>query len=287
MASSNQSSPPSLGHDEVQVAKQSILNALGHDPKPRIGIILGSGLGQLAQRVQARTTLPYARIEHMPTPSVVGHGGEAIFGQLGGASVMCLSGRVHLYEGHEPDRVTFGVRLLAALGVQTLIVTNAAGGIGKDCGPGRLMLITDHINLTGKNPLVGPNDDRFGTRFVDMSDTYPDALQQVARRSAQQLSLPLVEGVYVGVLGPSYETPAEVRMFHQWGASAVGMSTVHEVIVARHLGLGIIGLSCITNHAAGYSTGALNHEDVKTEAQKSSAAFCQLVETICSQLPGP
>ncbi len=272
-----------LGYDEVHEARRSVIAQLG-DTQPEIGIILGSGLGQLESSIQNKQSLAYEQITHMPSPSVQGHGGRLLLGKLGGKSVACLSGRVHLYEGHGTDRVVFGVRLLAHLGIKTLIVTNASGGIGPDCGPGRFLLISDHLNFTGHNPLIGPNDDRFGPRFVDMTETYDPELRALARRVGDQLSFPLLEGVYVGVSGPSYETPAEINMFHHWGASAVGMSTVHEVIAARHLDLRVLGISCITNFAAGRAPSALNHEDVKKEAQKSSSAFCSLVGTICEQI---
>jgi purine-nucleoside phosphorylase len=273
-----------LGYEEVQAAAQSVVQKLALSIRPRIGVVLGSGLGELEQRIEEKHALPYSQITHMPSPSVLGHGGQLITGKLGGQPVVCLSGRVHLYEGHTPDKVVFGVRLLAALGVEVLIVTNASGGIAPECGPGVFMLITDHINFTGQNPLNGKNDPRFGVRFPDMSQTYDLSLQGLARNVAQERTLPLVQGVYAGVLGPSYETPAEIAMLKQWGASAVGMSTVHEVIAARHLGVRILGISCITNYAAGRAPGELKHDDVAKEAQKSGGAFCDLVETICSKI---
>jgi len=272
------------GHDEVEQARASVVERLAHFTAPRVGIILGSGLGQLEHRIEQRSALDYAHIAHMPRPSVLGHGGQLIVGHLGGQPVACLSGRVHLYEGHSPDKVVFGVRLLRALGADVLIVTNASGGIAAGFGPGTFMLINDHINFTGQNPLVGPNDARFGPRFPDMSEVYDRALLDVAQRCAQQLGIRVEQGVYAGVLGPSYETPAEINLLDKWGASAVGMSTVHEAIVARHMQMRILGISCITNFAAGRAPGQLKHDDVAREAQKNSDTFCSLVETICAQI---
>jgi len=272
------------GYDEVEQARASVERQLPHLSAPRVGIILGSGLGQLEHRIEQASRLDYATIAHMPRPSVLGHGGQLIVGRLGGQTVACLSGRVHLYEGHGPDKVVFGVRLLRALGADVLIVTNASGGIAAGFGPGTFMLIRDHINFTGQNPLVGPNDARLGPRFPDMTEVYDRALLSLAQRSAQIIGLPIEQGVYAGVLGPSYETPAEINLLDQWGASAVGMSTVHEVIAARHLQMRVLGISCITNFAAGRAPGQLKHDDVAREAQKSSDAFCSLVETICSQI---
>lgn len=274
-----------LSHfDRIEAARASVQHQLKLGDPPRIGVVLGSGLGQLEQRIESKATLDYSKIAHMPTPSVLGHGGHLILGKLGGQAVACLSGRVHLYEGHTPDKVVFGVRLLRALGVETLIVTNAAGGISERCGPGTFMLITDHINFTGQNPLTGPNDDRLGPRFPDMSAVYDRALLSLAETAARGLGIHVEHGVYAGVLGPSYETPAEIDLLDKWGASAVGMSTVHEVIAARHLNLRILGISCITNFAAGRGAGELKHDDVAHEAQRNSNAFCSLVETICAQL---
>lgn len=275
------------GHDEVEQARASVVEQLPSFSAPRVGIILGSGLGQLEHRIHPRLDLDYTNIPHMPRPSVLGHGGRLILGHLGGQPVACLSGRVHLYEGHGPDKVVFGVRLLRALGADVLIVTNASGGIAPGCGPGTFLLIDDHINFTGQNPLVGPNDARFGPRFPDMSEVYDHGLRDLARRCAQQLGMRVEHGVYAGVLGPSYETPAEINLLDKWGASAVGMSTVHEAIVARHMQMRILGISCVTNFAAGRAPGQLKHDDVAREAQKNGDAFCSLVETICSQISVP
>jgi purine-nucleoside phosphorylase len=248
---------------------------------PDVGIVLGSGLGALTQRVVAPLTLPYADIPNMPGSTVVGHAGTLTFGLLGGARVACLSGRAHLYEGHPVDRVVFGVRLLALLGVKFVIVTNAAGGISRTFEPGDLMLIRDHLNLTGRNPLVGPNVEALGPRFPDMSVPYDPRLGQLAQRLSFARGVALNDGVYAGVMGPSYETPAEIDMLERLGAAAVGMSTVLEVIALRHMGVPVLGLSCITNRAAGRSSTLLTHEEVGQTAAKSEEKFCDLVEDVC------
>jgi purine-nucleoside phosphorylase len=216
----------------------------------------------------------------MPRPSVHGHDGQLVCGRIGTTDVACLSGRAHLYEGHSPERVVFGVRLLAALGVNTVLLTNAAGGITPACGAGTLMLITDHINLTGRSPLLGPNDERWGPRFPDMSAAYSPRLREITKRVARSEGVALEEGVYAGVLGPSYETPAEVTMLERMGASAVGMSTVVETIALRHQDVEVVGISCITNPAAGKGDGKLSHEEVAEVAAQTSDEFVRLVSAI-------
>lgn len=248
---------------------------------PDVGIVLGSGLGALAGRVVAPLSLPYADIPHMPGSTVVGHAGQLTFGILGGIRVACLGGRAHLYEGNRPESVVFGVRLLALLGAKFVIVTNAAGGIDRRFEPGDLMLIRDHMNLTGQNPLFGPNLEALGPRFSDMSQPYDKGLRELAHRAALRRELTLQEGIYAGVLGPSYETPAEVDMLERLGASAVGMSTVLEVIALRHMGVPVLGISCITNRAAGRGLGTLSHEEVSQIAGESEQKFCDLVEDVC------
>lgn len=273
-----------LGHDEIQAAATSVRNQGPGFFVPKIGIVLGSGLGKLASRIQNAHSITYSRIAHMPQPTVQGHDGQLTLGKIGETNVACLSGRVHLYEGHAPDKVVFGIRLLAALGADIVIITNAAGGISQQSGPGSFMLITDHLNLTGQNPLYGPNDARLGPRFPDMTLTYDRELLDLAERSASDLQVPFHRGIYAGVLGPSYETPAEVALLHQCGASAVGMSTVHEAIAARHQGSRILGISCITNFAAGRARGELKHDDVAATAERGSETFCSLLETICRNI---
>jgi purine-nucleoside phosphorylase len=243
---------------------------------PTIGVVLGSGLGAFGDSLGELQKIPYAEIPNMPQSSVVGHAGNLCLGRVGAAAVACLQGRVHLYEGHDLDRVTFGVELLASLGCRAILITNAAGGIAAGFAPGDLMLIVDHINLTGRNPLVGPNDDS-GPRFPDMSHVYDPALGEVARSAARELGIDLKEGVYAAMLGPSYETPAEVRMLKTLGADAVGMSTVPEVIVLRHRGVRVGAMSCITNLAAGISPTPLDHSEVEAIARKTRDRFTGLL----------
>lgn len=232
---------------------------------PLIGVILGSGLGGFTAGVAEPLKIPYAAIPGFPAASVAGHAGELVLGKVRGVSVACLSGRVHLYEGHPPERVVFGARLLSALGCRAVLVTNAAGGIRADLVPGGLLLLRDHVNLTGANPLVGPNESGF-PRFPDMTDAYDARLRELAHEAARADGIALDEGVYAGVLGPSYETPAEIRMLKTLGADAVGMSTVHEVIALRHRAVRVGALSVITNLAAGLAGRALDHADVQTAA---------------------
>jgi purine-nucleoside phosphorylase len=242
---------------------------------PTLGVILGSGLGDWATRLAAPTTLPYATIPDMPTPNVAGHPGELWLGQLGGIPVACLRGRVHAYEGHPADRVVFGARLLAELGCRAVLLTNAAGGIRADLIPGSLMLITDHINLTGKNPLVGWGDH---PGFIDMTRTYDSRLLAAARAAASERDLGLADGVYAALLGPSYETPAEIRMLRTLGADAVGMSTALEAIALRERGVAVGAVSCITNAAAGLSAAPLDHDDVQETAARAKDRFESLLD---------
>jgi purine-nucleoside phosphorylase len=249
-----------------------------------IGVVLGSGLSPFASALDAPLTLPFASIPHFPVPRVQGHPGNLWLGRLGGAGVACLQGRVHLYEGHPIETVTFGVRMLAALGCKVVILTNAAGGIRDDLGPADLMMICDHVNLTGRNPLVGPADSS-GPRFPDMSEAYDPALRTLGRDAAEALNLNLREGIYAGVLGPSYETPAEIRMLRAIGADAVGMSTVLEVIALRHLGVRVAAVSAITNKAAGLGAGVLDHGDVQATAERVRRVFVEFLArwvTLCS-----
>ena len=230
--------------------------------EPKLGIVLGSGLGGFAERLTNATAIPYTEIPHFPCPTVEGHTGRLVIGSFAGSPVAVMQGRVHAYEGFSPAQVIFPTRVLARLGVRSLIVTNAAGAIRPDLTAGQLILISDHINFTGSHPLVGPNDERLGQRFFDMSDAYSLRLRSLAHRAAAAEGIPLSEGVYLGLSGPSFETPAEIRAYRILGADLVGMSTVHEVIAARHLGLEVLGFSSVTNMAAGILDEPINHAEV-------------------------
>lgn len=251
---------------------------------PSSGIVLGSGLGGCAEKVRDAFSISYSDLPHWPVPRVPGHEGRAVGGRLGGRAVIVLSGRCHIYEGHPPTTVTFGVRVLKLLGVRHLILTNAAGGVNAAFAPGALMIVEDHINLMGVNPLAGPNDERFGSRFPDMSQVYAPRLREIARLAAGATALTLVSGVYAAVSGPSYETPAEIRYLRSIGADAVGMSTVPEAIVARHMGMEVLGLSCISNPAAGVSSRAVDHADVIETMRRMGCAVGDLLERIVERL---
>ena len=244
---------------------------------PTVGVVLGSGLGAWAEGLQEADHIPYREIPRMPTSTVVGHPGFLVLGRSGNVPVACLQGRVHLYEGHEPERVVFGVRLLARLGCRAILLTNAAGGIEVSFQPGELMLIRDHLNLTGKNPLIGPNEEALGKRFPDMTHAYDPMLGRLAREAAGEVGIGLREGVYAGLLGPTYETPAEIAMLRALGAHAVGMSTVHEIIALRHMRVPAAAISCITNLAAGISPRELDHAEVEETAERSRSWFTALL----------
>jgi len=247
---------------------------------PEVAVVLGSGLGDFATTLAHAVQFPYAELPHWPRSTVVGHAGMLAVGDVAGRRVAALSGRVHAYEGHSHATVAFAVRVMARLGVRTLILTNAAGGINLSFGAGALMLIDDHINMTGSNPLIGPNDDRFGARFPDMSEVYSTRLRALADQAATAVGVPVFHGVYVAVHGPSYETPAEIMAFRTIGADAVGMSTVPEAIAARHAGIEVLGISCITNMAAGVLPQPLVHDEVMTTAQRVRGSFIRLLEAI-------
>jgi len=261
-----------------------------HSAKPTLGVILGSGLGNFAAQVENPTTIPYADIPGWPLSTVQGHSGKLVLGTIGGIAVAVMQGRVHAYEGYAMAEVVFPTRVLALLGCTGLIVTNAAGGINKSFGQGGLVCISDHINLTGTNAALGPNEPRFaskpnaGQRFFDMSTAYSPALRKLAAAEAAAQNIPLPEGVYLAVLGPSYETPAEIRAFRTLGADLVGMSTVHEVIVARHMGLEVLGLSLVTNMAAGVLDEVINHEEVMEIGRRVEAQFTSLVKALIPQV---
>jgi purine-nucleoside phosphorylase len=230
--------------------------------RPSIGVVLGSGLGAFADELSERVDLPYAGIPGWPASTAAGHAGKLILGKLGDLAVAVMSGRAHLYEGNTPAQSSYGVRVLRQLGVESMVFTNAAGGINLTLERGGLVLISDHINLQGSNPLVGPNDDSLGPRFPDMSDAYSRGYREIAKQVALELCIPMTEGVYAAMLGPSYETPAEIRFLRVIGADVVGMSTAQEVIVANHMGMRVVGISCVTNMAAGILPQKINHEEV-------------------------
>jgi purine-nucleoside phosphorylase len=248
------------------------------------GIVLGSGLGAFADEMKDALNIDYREIPHWPASSVIGHSGRLVGGTVQGRRVLALSGRAHFYEGHDLRTVTFAIRVISRLGIRTLLLTNAAGGINTKFAQGALMVIDDHINLLGSNPLVGPNDERFGSRFPDMSEVYSKRLRAVAIEAARDFGLLLERGVYVAVHGPSYETPAEIRAFRTLGADAVGMSTVPEAIVARHMGLEVLGISCISNMAAGVLPQPLNHDEVMQTTERVRAEFIALLEGIIGRL---
>jgi purine-nucleoside phosphorylase len=257
---------------------------------PSLGIILGSGLGGFATQVMDAVSIPYADIPHFPQSTVAGHSGKLVLGTIGGVAVAVMQGRVHAYEGYAMDQVTFPARVLGLLGCRKLIVTNAAGGIRANIPQGSLVAISDHINLTGMNAAAGPNEPRFacgpdaGQRFFDMTTAYSPALRKLAIAEAEKQKIPLSEGVYLAVLGPSFETPAEIRAFRTLGADLVGMSTVHEVIVARHMGIEILGVSLVTNMAAGVSGETIHHEDVMEIGRRVERQFTGLLTALVPQI---
>ena len=245
--------------------------------EPRVGVVLGSGLGAVADAVQDATVVSYEDLPGFPRPTVLGHAGRAVLGSIGGVPVAVLQGRAHLYEGGDPEALRVPVRALRAAGASVLILTNAAGSLRPEVGPGALMAITDHINMQGTNVLVGPNDDAIGPRFPSLRDAYDPALLQALRESAGDVDVPLAEGVYVAVAGPSFETPAEIRAFRVLGADAVGMSTVQETIIARHCGLRVAAVSVITNLAEGMSDEPLSHEQTLRAAEAGAADLTRLL----------
>jgi purine-nucleoside phosphorylase len=251
---------------------------------PSIAIVLGSGLGDFADSLGDATAIQYRDLPHWPVSQVAGHQGRLVAGATNGRRIAALAGRSHLYEGHDGRTVTFAIRALGLLGVKVLILTNAAGGVNTTLTACSLMLIDDHINLTGHNPLAGPNDDRFGPRFPDMSNVYSPRLRAVAVDAARDADVPLARGVYAALHGPSYETPAEIRFLRTIGADAVGMSTVPEAIVARHMGIEVIGISCITNMAAGVLPAPLDHAEVMETARRVRGQFISLLEGIIARL---
>ena len=252
--------------------------------KPEVAVVLGSGLGGFADELSDAVELPYGGIPGWPVSTAIGHEGTLVAGTLDGVPLWVLRGRAHLYEGHPAEKVVFGVRVLGRLGVRTLVLTNAAGGIDPAFGQGTLVLISDHVNLQGASPLVGPNDDTLGPRFPDMTDAYDPELRRRARAAADRLGIELHEGVYAAWLGPAFETPAEIRFIRAIGAQLVGMSTVPEVLAARHLGLRCLAFSCVTNMAAGLGAGAIDHEEVLAVGERVRGTFTALLRELLPDL---
>ena len=275
--------------DQVTEAAGFLHSMLG-PVTPRIGIVLGSGLGAVADAVVDPIQLPYAEIPHFPRSTVEGHSGRLVAGHLGGVSVLAMQGRVHFYEGYTAQQVTFPLRVLGALGLRAVVLTNAAGGIAEGYHIGQLVALGDHINLMGFNPLVGANEPRFavkegaGLRFFDMTEAYSKTLRGLAQQAAEEEGFKLAEGVYLAVSGPSFETPAEIRAFRSMGATLVGMSTVPETIVARHMGIEVLGISCVTNLAAGLGATPLSHEEVFEAGRQVEHRLARLFERLVPRI---
>lgn len=251
---------------------------------PRIAVILGSGLGAFADEFQESARIPYTDIPGFAASTVAGHTGSLVIGKVGQVPVVAMQGRVHFYEGYSLEEVTFPIRTFKLLGIETLLLTNAAGGIDVELSEGTLMIISDHLNLMGVNPLRGPNDERFGPRFPDMTEVYSRSLQETVVEEASALGIEVRRGIYAALSGPSYETPAEIHMLRSFGADAIGMSTVPEAIVARHMGMKVLGISCITNMAAGISDSPINHEEVMEIGNRVRATFALLLRSIIGRL---
>ena len=271
--------------DDFTRAESAAQFLLSQTPlRPTIGVVLGSGLGGFADELSEATRIPYANIPSFPRSTAVGHAGQMVIGKVGDVAVAAMQGRAHLYEGYSPNEVAFPTRVLGRMGIRALILTNAAGGINPEYKQGALVVITDHINLQGHNPLVGPNDDRFGPRFPDMTQAYWKPYREITLRAASRLGKTLYQGVYAGLLGPSYETPAEIRYLRTIGADLVGMSTITEVIAAHHTGLKVLAISCVTNMAAGMSDEVLNHEDVLATGERVKGDFVALLRAVLPEI---
>ncbi|HKF02906.1 MAG TPA: purine-nucleoside phosphorylase [Candidatus Sulfotelmatobacter sp.] len=252
--------------------------------QPKIGLVLGSGLGGFADSLADATAIPYAEIPSFPQSTAIGHAGRLVIGQAGNIPVAAMQGRVHLYEGYSAQQVAFPIRVFGRMGIKAVILTNAAGGINLSYSQGALVLLSDHINLQGANPLVGANDERFGVHFPDMTHTYSRSYRQIAREEAAKLNISLHEGVYAALLGPSYETPAEIEYLRRIGADLVGMSTVAEVIAARHMGLNVLAISCVTNMAAGIIDQPLSHSEVMETGERVKSTFEALLRAVLPRI---
>lgn len=253
--------------------------------RPRVALVLGSGLGAFADELTAATKIPYAKIPHFPRSTAIGHAGQLVIGKVGGVTVAVMQGRVHFYEGYSLKEVTFPMRVFGRMGIRAAVLTCACAGLDKEkLYPGSLMLFRDHINLQGSNPLLGPNESRFGQRFPDMSKAYSENFRRIARQTAQENGIELSEGVYVALCGPSYETPAEIRFLRNIGADMVGMSTVPEVIVARHMGMEVLAIGCVTNFGAGMIDQPINHEEVLEVGRQVYGKFSTLLRALIPRL---
>lgn len=272
-----------MNKKQLLEAKEAIMQKININPE--IAVILGSGLGDFADLLEDAVTILYEDIPHFPTSTVLGHSGELVIGKLKGQKIIAMRGRFHYYEGYEMEQVTFPVRVMKLLGAESLIVTNAAGGINREFIPGDLMLIEDHINNTGTNPLIGSNDENFGPRFTDLTEAYDKFYLKYAKQTANALDIKVQSGVYVANSGPTYETPAEVKMLSILGGDAVGMSTVPEVIIARHMNMRVLGISCISNMAAGILDEQLTHDDVIKTTNSVRSTFLKLLQAILENLP--
>jgi purine-nucleoside phosphorylase len=271
--------------DHFQLADAAAQFILTRTPlRPKIGLVLGSGLGGFADSLTDATRVPYADIPTFPRSTAIGHAGQMILGKTGSVAVAAMQGRAHLYEGYSAQEVTFPIRVFGRMGIRAVILTNAAGGINLSYSHGALVLLRDHINLQGANPLVGPNDDRFGVRFPDMTRAYDRDYRQIAGEEAAKLSIPLHEGVYAALLGPSYETPAEIEYLRRIGADLVGMSTVAEVIAARHMEIKVLAISCVTNMAAGILDQPLSHAEVMETGERVKTIFESLLRAVLPRI---
>jgi purine-nucleoside phosphorylase len=278
----NEEISPGTLYERAEHAARLIRSRIAEDV--RVALVLGSGLGAFADELEGAEAIPYAEIPGFARPTVEGHAGRLVVGKVGGVMVAAMQGRFHFYEGYKLEEVTFPIRVLALLGASSLVLTNAAGGLNNSFEQGSLVLISDHLNLMGTNPLLGPNDTRFGPRFPDMTDVYDREYQDAAIAESHEMGLELRRGIYAALSGPSYETPAEIRMLRLLGADAVGMSTVPEAIVARQMGVRVLGISCITNMAAGVLDRPINHEEVIETGERVRETFAELLRRVIPKL---
>ena len=272
-------------HDEYSRAEEAAAFIRAKTKlRPKVALVLGSGLGSFADQLVGAVRIPYHEIPHFPRPTAEGHAGQLVIGTLGHAPVACMQGRVHLYEGYTMQQVTFPVRVFGRLGIKALILTNAAGGVNEAYTQGCLVVLKDHINLQGSSPLIGVNDERFGPRFLDLTQAYFRPYRQIALEAGRRLGIDMFEGVYAALFGPAYETPAEIRMLRTLGADVVGMSTVAEVVAARHMNIRVLAISCVTNMAAGILDQPLSHAEVLETGERVKGKFVQLLESIMPQV---